>query len=100
MPRHGGRPVHSFIRRKLLLLLFKQINPTAIEFGDEVVDDEIEQKVARLRQQDQHRDTDAGNEVYFECLIRANFDHQTALNLLKNNRPNLVNFHYLFICEN
>jgi hypothetical protein len=44
-----------------------------------------------LRQNDNGPDAGSGDEVYFECLIRANFDEQAALEILRNKRPNLVN---------
>ncbi|CAF3657312.1 unnamed protein product [Rotaria sordida] len=89
VPRHAGRPAHSFIRRKLLLLLYKQNYPHSIEFGDELIDEEIDQRVRQLKQRDGGQDASCGDEVYFECLIRTNFDKEAALDILRHNRPNL-----------
>ncbi|CAF4776629.1 unnamed protein product, partial [Rotaria sp. Silwood2] len=89
VPRHGGRPAHNFIRRKLLLFLYKQKYPQSIEFGDELIDDEIDRLVRELKQKDESHDRSSGDEVYFECLIRTNFDKEAAVNILRHNRPNL-----------
>ncbi|CAF1251018.1 unnamed protein product [Rotaria sordida] len=89
VPRHAGRPAHSFIRRKLLLLLYKQNYPHSIEFGDEVIDEQIDQCVRQLKQRDRGQDASCSDEVYFECLIRTNFDNEAALDILRHNRPNL-----------
>jgi hypothetical protein len=91
VPRHGGRAAHSFIRRKLLVLLLKQRNPDLSDVDDDFFDGEIGYKIGRLRQNDNGPDAGSGDEVYFECLIRANFDEQAALEILRNKRPNFVN---------
>jgi len=70
--------------------LWKQVHPDLIDFGDEIIDEQIEQNITRLRQHDRHRESDGGDEVYFECLIRANFDERAAIDILNNKRPNLV----------
>ena len=90
VPRHGGQPAHSFIRRKLLLLLFKQKYPNSIDFGDDLIDGDIDRRIARLKDSTRNQDIACSDEVYYECLIRADFDHDTALNILRHNRPNLV----------
>ncbi|CAF4929174.1 unnamed protein product [Rotaria sp. Silwood1] len=87
--RHGGRPAHSFIRRKLLLFLYKQKYPYSLEFDDDLIDSEIDQRIHQLKQKDRVRDSSCGDEVYYECLIRANLDDDIALEILRHNRPNL-----------
>ncbi|CAF3815432.1 unnamed protein product, partial [Adineta steineri] len=88
--RHGGLPAHSFIRRKLLLLLFKQIYPESIEIGcDDYIDSDIDRRIGNLKQSDRNQDICSSDDVYYECLIRANFDEARALEMLRSNRPNL-----------
>ncbi|CAF1500191.1 unnamed protein product, partial [Adineta steineri] len=88
--RHGGLPAHSFIRRKLLLLLFKQIYPESIEIGsDDYIDSDIDRRIGTLKQSDRNQDICPSDDVYYECLIRANFDEARALEMLRSNRPNL-----------
>ncbi|CAF1348064.1 unnamed protein product [Rotaria magnacalcarata] len=88
-PQHGGRPAHSYIRRKLLLSLFKQKYPDSAEVGDEFIDEDIDQKIRELKHRDTNPNPTDGDEVYVECLLRASFDHEIAYGILRNNRPNL-----------
>lgn len=88
--RHGSRPTHSFIRRKLLLLLYKQKYPDSIEVGDDYIDMDIDIKIYQLKHKDRNPEPQSGDEVYYECLLRANFDENIALDILRNHRPDLV----------
>lgn len=98
---YSGRPAHSFIRRKLLYLLFNQKFPDAINFGEDEVDRAIDRRVRELKYGDTNHNAPTNDEIYYECLIRANLEHERALGMLKSNRPNLVNpsfyFYQLFI---
>ncbi|CAF3298632.1 unnamed protein product [Rotaria socialis] len=88
-PKHGGRSAHSFIRRKLLLVLFKQKYPDSAEVGDEFIDEDIDQKIRDLKHRDTNPNPTGGDEIYVECLLRASFDLEIAYGILRNNRPNL-----------
>ena len=56
------------------------------------IDKGIDQRILKLKHSDRNQNTVTGDEIYYECLIRANLDHEAALEILRNNRPNLVNF--------
>ncbi|UJR09583.1 hypothetical protein I4U23_013818 [Adineta vaga] len=86
---HGGPPAHSFIRRRLLLFLFKQQYPDSIAYGDDIINGDIDRRVEILKQKDRNRDMSFGNEIYYECLIRTKFDESSALEMLQTKRPNL-----------
>ena len=50
----------------------------------------IDAKVASLKEKYHQRNLPMMDQVCIECLIRANFDENEALKLLRNNPPNLV----------
>lgn len=78
-------------------MLFKQNNPdTAANVPDYLIDEDIDRRISQLRKRDTSSNTITGDEVYFECLIRANLDTDEALEILKSKRPNLVNSKNLF----
>ncbi|CAF1129583.1 unnamed protein product [Adineta ricciae] len=89
VPQHGAPTPHSYIRRTLLLLLFKQLYPSSVELGDEIIDGDIDRRVENLKMRDKDKNLSTSNEVYFECLIRARFDEDVALEILRTKRPNL-----------
>ena len=62
------------------------------EFDDEIVNQLVDQEVILLKENDRNRDSSAGDEVYYECLIRADLESDGALKILQNQRPNLVCF--------
>ena len=74
----------------MLLLLFKQLYPASVELGDEFIDEDIDRQVESLKMKDRDRNLSTSNEAYFECLIRARFDEDAALKILRTKRPNLV----------
>lgn len=88
--KHGNPPPHSFIRRKLLVALLKQKNPSAIEFGNQMIEDEVDERVRRLKNKDRGSNPQSRDDVYYECLLRSHFDEDKAVAMLRNNRPNLV----------
>lgn len=90
-PRHEGAVAHSFIRRRLLNCLFKQKYPNAIEFGENEVDAEVDRRIKNLKEDNRVSRIVCTPEVYYECLIRSNFEHDQACEMLRHNRPNLVN---------
>ena len=58
-----------------------------------MIDEQVDQEVIHLKQNDRNRrDPSTGDEVYYECLIRADLEFDAALKILKNQRPNLVCF--------
>ncbi len=92
-PKHTARVPHSFIRRKLLLLLFQQKYTNATELGSQYMDEDMDRRISELKHRDDNRPTGSSDEVYYECLLRTNFEQDKALEILRHNRPNLVNLH-------
>ena len=90
-PRHDGPVAHSFIRRRLLLYLFKQKYPNAAEFGDDESDVEIDRQLNNLKHDRRISNINCFDEVYYESLLRCDFDQEQACQMLLHNRPNLVN---------
>lgn len=89
--RHAGPVAHSFIRRKLLLYLFKQTYPDSAEFGDEESDAEVDRRLTKLKRDQRLSNIHCPDEVYYECLLRCDFDQDKTCQMLLNSRPNLVN---------
>ena len=81
-----GPVASSFIRRRLALLLCEQKHPDLVELHNEVLD----QLVRSLRAQDREHNQPGSDEIYIECLIRANLDLEQAIVILRDQRPNLV----------
>jgi len=61
------------------------------------IDKAIDQKILKLKHSDRNRNAAGVDEVYYECLIRANLDDELALEILRNKRPNLVDF-IIYFC--
>jgi hypothetical protein len=59
--------------------------------GEQEIDMDIDRRIGNLRAADRNPSTTSSSEVYFECLLRTHFEHGSAVNMLNNNRPNLVN---------
>lgn len=90
-PKHDGHVAHSFIRRKLLHYLFKQRYPSSAAFGDNEIDMDIDRRIGDLRHDKRLAHITCTDEVFYECLLRSNFEHDQACQMLLHNRPNLVN---------
>ena len=88
--RHTDSVAHSFIRRKLLTFLFKQKYPDAFIVGNEEVDGTIDYQVSELKAHDSPRDSTTSDEVYYECLLRTNYQTDRAIEMLTSKRPNLI----------
>ena len=89
--RHDFAPNSSFIRRKLALQLFQQLNPGATDFGIEEIQVALDQRINVLRSMDKTvANVSREDEVYVECLIRAHFKMEEASTILRGKRPNLV----------
>jgi len=65
-----------------------------------MIEGDIDARIRRLRENDKSHGIVSSDEVYYECLIRANFDQNTALEILRHNRPNLVRLIYFFLKNN
>jgi hypothetical protein len=87
-PKHDGHVSHSFIRRQLLFQLFQQKYPDAMAVGDQETNIDIDRRIGDLRKND--RRPDPKDEIYFECLLRTHFESDKAIDMLRQNRPNLV----------
>ena len=83
-------PPPTFIRHKLARLLFKQKNREFLHADDNVVDLVIHQNILLLKEKDKQTNVPRTDHVYIECLIRADFNDEEALDILCNERPNLV----------
>ncbi|CAF0734969.1 unnamed protein product [Adineta steineri] len=82
---------HSFVRRKLAILLLKQNKKNSIENDDEnYLEQVIDQHIIALQFLDKQRDVSRTDDVYIECLIRSNFNENQALEILISKRPNLI----------
>ena len=85
--KYKGGDTHGFIRRRIARLLFKQINPGTCEEDDNTID----LLIRSLKQRDTEIEKPRTDDIYMECLIRSQFNHQGAYEMLTNNRPHLVN---------
>jgi hypothetical protein len=78
------------MRRKLLILLFKQKYPDSVAFGDQAIEEDVDRKIGQLKQRNRHGFASLPDEIFIECLIRAKYDEDAAFQMLTHNRPNLV----------
>jgi len=90
-PKYKGGATHAFIRRRIARLLFKQIYPDARYDDDDTIDSSIDRLIRSLKQRDTENEKPRTDDIYMECLIRSQFNHQGAYEMLTNNRPHLVN---------
>ncbi len=90
MTQYNTPPPNTFIRRKIALLAFQQKNSKSYKVDDNLIDQRFDQKIFLLRQKDPETNVPRTDQVYVECLIRANFDDDEAFDILRHNRPNLV----------
>lgn len=87
---HNPNPPPSFIRLRLARLVHKQLFPESRTIDDDMLDLSISHKALSLRQNNLSTNVHVTEDVCRECLIRTHFDQTEALNMLRDNPPNLV----------
>lgn len=90
VPKYKGGDTHGFVRRRLARLLYKQTHANVYDEDDTTIDEYIDHEMGLLRRKDTGNDKSRTDELYIECLIRSQFNHEQAYQLLINNRPHLV----------
>jgi hypothetical protein len=61
-----------------------------MEVGDQETEVDIDRRIGDLRRNDRNPTPGSTDEVYYECLLRTQFEQDKALDMLRHNRPNLV----------
>lgn len=87
---NGSTLASGFVRRKIAQHLFRTLHSRHGPQDDDDVEYEIDQHVRTLKDNRKDRRASISDEVYIECLIRANFETQKALNILNYHRPVVV----------
>ncbi|CAF1639030.1 unnamed protein product, partial [Didymodactylos carnosus] len=92
-PKYDRPCERRFVRRKLLLNLVQEKNPE-INIEANYLETSMDETIRTLKESDKRSTHHDNDEIYIECLLRANFETSSAKEMLLNNRPNLNTLQY------